>query len=196
MKLKLGIVGLVVFALIFFLIRIWSGYDVVEIDGEKFKYAVYDVSLENLTFSRSDQNPHILDTYPWIASASLSYGGAFMTSSSVEKLNSYFESPPKDVKKGVAQLIGNGDLSGEITVVSVEKFLVRKEWMLLVGVKRSDFPAAVKFSRLVEVNGRWVLASGARDPNGNLVKLLGRLSDEAHRRLEAGNSAPISLSRL
>lgn len=193
---KLGIIGLVVFVLLFVYVCLMNKNSVAEVDGKKYEYVLYDISQANLTYSRSDQNPPILKTYPWIASASLSYGAAFMTSSSSETLNSYFETPPPDVRNGALKIVGNDKLQGEIIVVSVEKFLVNKEWMLLVGIKRSDFPKALKFSRHVERNGRWVLADGSRDPDGNLVRLLGEISDKAHKNLTAGIGKSYPLSRF
>lgn len=170
--------------------------EAVILDGKKYPFVRYEVNPHDLTFSRSDPNPSLLNKYKWIGAASLSYGSVFLRDLSEAELSRYFESPPPDPRRAVSSILGEGQPMGDISVISAEKFQINGEWFLYVGIKRSDFPKGVKFCKLARRDGNWVLADGRRDPNGDIIKLLDKLSNEVNRMESFGKINKKSISRL
>ena len=196
MKLKVGIVGVFVFFLAFGFFYLRSKNDSINVDGKNYEFVVYDTQSSKVSFSRSDKHPKILEDYPWLGAASLSYGAEFMSEMSEQQLNRYFERPPPNLKANVSKLTSNPEFGGEISVVCVEKYLINSEWYLFVGINRSDFPKGVKYSNFVKRDNRWVFPDVNTDPNGNIVRLIGKINEELHRKSKSANFKIRPLSRL
>lgn len=196
MKKKFGIIAIVLFFVAFGIIFMLNRNDSIDFDGTTYEFVVYDTAQSDISFSRSDKNPKILNVYPWLGAASLSFGGKFTASMSEQQLSKYFEKPPTDLTSGNPQYISNGKFEGEISLVCVEKYLINKEWYLFVGIRRSDFPKGVKYSVFVKRDGLWVFPDGNTDPNGNIVRKIGKINEQVHKRDNSVNFAVKSLSRL
>lgn len=193
---KILLLGLAAFAGIWTLFNLRSRSDLIEIDGKTYEFVLYDVKSARLSFSRGDRNPKLLQTHPWLAAAVLTDGAAFMETLSEQELARFFEKPPENLKQRVSQLLAGADLKGEVTVESAEKYLIGGQWYLCVGLGRSDVPGGVTYVKLVEQDGRWVNASGARDPKGEVIREIRRISAEVHRRETAEKYKYVPVTRL
>lgn len=176
----MGLLGIVGFFIVFAFFFLRNRNDSVKVDGQVYDFVIYNTTTPPISFSRADKHPKILENYPWLGAASLSYGADFMSEMKEQQLNRYFERPPENLEKNVSKMVSGTNFSGEITAVCVEKYLIGKEWYLFVGMKRSDFPNGVKYSTFVKWNNRWVFPDSHTDPDGNLVQLIGKLNQEVH----------------
>jgi hypothetical protein len=154
----------------------------ITFEGNTYEYQIYDCKNQNLTFSRADKNPSLLLEHDWIIPASLTLGFAYMENLNEKQLQSYFEKPPVNAKEGALNILSSSQLVGEITVVSAETYKIGKESYLLIGLKRSDLPDGVLYSPLLRDHSRWIKPSRSRDPNGEILDLMRKLSKEVNQR--------------
>ena len=150
----------------------------VKVNGENYEFEVYDLSKEDLVFSRADASPEILKKYEWMIPATFTYGAECMRGLTEDQLTEMYESPPAKPKQLLDAFLKDMDFAGDISVVSVEKYKIGKEWYLLVGTKKSDLPTGIKYIRLLKLGENWVMPNGARDPDGVIIDLLDKISKE------------------
>lgn len=146
-------------------------------EGQEYEYSIYDCKSKDITFSQNDRNPSLLREYEWIIPAALTIGFAHMHELSENELQSHFEIPPNNLKEIVNKTLQDSKLDAQITIVSAEKYKIGKEYYLYVGLKRSDMPNGILYAPLLQSNkGKWIKPSRSRDPDGNMLDLMNKLS--------------------
>lgn len=196
MKNKVGIfIVLVVILIVFFLAWERSKNSIVFV-GKKYEFVLYEVKESEMRFSREEADPNILKEYPWFAAATLNHSSAFMEKYSDEQLKNLFENPPENPKESVEKILKTQKPKGEISLVSAEQYSINGEENLYVAIRMSDFPNGKLSRRLIKYKGRWVLPDGRRDPDGNTIKLLLRLSEEVHKTSSNNAYKVVPISRL
>ena len=146
--------------------------------GVKYKFNVYDIDGEKISFSRSDKSPELFTKYPWVPAATLKLGGVFMESWSDEKLNACFESPAEDPSKFVPELLSQTNLVSNITIVGLIKFKIYDHEYFYVSMRTSDFPDYTHFTLLKKVRDRWVIPSERLSPVSDLYLKAYKLKHE------------------
>jgi hypothetical protein len=196
MRNKLAIsIALAVISITAFLAWERSGNSIV-VDGNKYKFVLYEVDEAQMKFSREDPDPGILKEYPWFAAATLNHSSAFMRKYSEAQLRNLFESPPENPKASVEKILSSQEPKGDISLLSIEQYSINGEENLYIVIKMSDFPNGKLSRRLIKYQGRWVLPDGRRDPDGNTIKLLAKISDEVHKANSNGVFKVVPVSRL
>ena len=175
-------------------------HDYVEMDGVRYEVEIYNIS-EKYSFSLFENKEKEL--LKWknnnlLLTVACLEGTSFVQDMSDEEMNNLFEIPSNKINSAVklnaAKFLasaqeGFGGLSLNISVKITRVVSVKANGVnyIIVDSKKIIKDAPIKSTIvLVDINKSWKCMAAKRDPNGDLVYSLSRVSEEVMSMLKSG----------
>jgi hypothetical protein len=202
-KIMPSIVVIIILIIVAFFIKNLR-HDYVEMDGVKYEVEIYNID-KNYSFSLFENKEK--DLIKWknnnlILIVACLEGASFIQDLSDEEMNNLFEIPSKNInsalKLNAAKFIasardGFGGLSLNIPVKITKVVSAKADGIkyIIVDSEKTIKNAPIKSTIvLIDKNNSWKCMSGKRDPNGDLVHSLNRVSEEVTNMLKSGKIKP------
>ena len=205
-KLLPSVLLAIVLALVVFFIRTTKpAY--VSMDGVTYEVKIYSID-NNYSFSLFKNRENELARWKsnnMILAIACLEGASFILDLSQQELNKLFEKPSDNLNKLLksnAEILAENarekvaGLSLEITVRITRVVSAQAEGIkyIIVNSEKMIDNAPIKSTNvLIETNNSWKCMSGKRDPNGDLVHSLVRVSEEVSEMSRYGKIKPIRL---
>jgi hypothetical protein len=169
-------------------------------DGVRYEVEIYNIN-DNYSFSLFENKEKDLSKWKnnnLILTVACLEGASFIQDLSDEEMNDLFEIPSKSInsalKLNAAKFIasardGFGGLSLNIPVKITKVVSAKADGIKYIivdsekTIKNAPIESAIV---LIDINKSWKCMSGKRDPNGDLVHSLNRVSEEVTNMLKSG----------